>query len=54
MYTDQLALANDDVCTHVYIVKLRKRVYQFVNMRHHYGNSLAIWDHTVLPATLER
>ena len=37
-----------------YRVKQRKvnGVWQFANMPHCYGNSHAIWDHTVLPARL--
>jgi len=29
-------------------------VYQFYNQPHHYGNSSAMWDYTVLPATQQR
>jgi len=28
--------------------------YSSLQVPHHYGNSRVIWDHTVLPATLQR
>jgi len=28
--------------------------YNICNQRHRYGNSRAIWDHTVLPTTRQR
>jgi len=32
----------------------KSKVNGVQNMPHHYGNSRAMWDHTVLPATRQR